>query len=117
MDYLGSDLSDEDDEYDFNNKGEEHSDDEDIESPIPTCDSEVKLAGSNPNVKDRSIYVHPVLNLVENLTQWKSSESQKNTNIRTQKDNYTPISTEPSFKENDQYFSLKLEINQLKKSN
>ncbi|KAF7120687.1 hypothetical protein RHSIM_Rhsim13G0039200 [Rhododendron simsii] len=39
-------------------------------------EEEVKKTGSNRNARDRSVYVHPVLNPVENLAQWKAVKSK-----------------------------------------
>ncbi|CAJ1899887.1 unnamed protein product [Sphenostylis stenocarpa] len=50
---------------------------EEVESPIPMHDKDVKSIGLNPNVRDRSMYVHSVLNPVENLTQWKAVKAKR----------------------------------------
>ncbi|CAL0321322.1 unnamed protein product [Lupinus luteus] len=36
----------------------------------------------NPNARDRSVYLHPVLNPVENLTQWKVVKSKRTKPLR-----------------------------------
>ncbi|KAI4349354.1 hypothetical protein L6164_009950 [Bauhinia variegata] len=141
LDYGDSDLSDEDDEDDYsdmeeelNEFGEEIEDGSrtrttaaakvfaDEESPIPNSNREVKSAASNLNARDRSTYVHPVLNPVENLSQWKAIKAKRTQPLRPQKENYNsnqesqiPFSAEPSFKERS--FSSKPESNQSKKLN
>ncbi|KAK1267202.1 hypothetical protein QJS04_geneDACA000033 [Acorus gramineus] len=60
----------------------------------------------NRAVRDRSQYVHPVLNPVENLSQWKSVKSKKPTlekhprkeNIDAKLELEVPFSPEPTFK-------------------
>ncbi|CAL0299659.1 unnamed protein product [Lupinus luteus] len=91
LDYEASDLSDDDDDDD-------EGDDQEFEggmvypSPIQIRDSsdDVNSIGLNlnPNARDRSVYVHPVLNPVENLTQWKVVKSKRTTPLRPQKENY-----------------------------
>lgn len=117
--YGESDLSDEDDLlHDDSDIGEDYEEDDDediaysrartcavqitnaeqeVESPIPSG------TNANLNVRDRSVYVHPVLNPVENLTQWKALKSKgKRTpvaappSLMPQKENCI---SEPSFKE------------------
>ncbi|KAK9087801.1 hypothetical protein Syun_030195 [Stephania yunnanensis] len=78
------------------------NDDKEVNSPFrapqqPIC--------SNPSARDRSNYVHSVLNPVENLSQWKVVKAKpggtplkplkENTNLE---DLNIPISSEPSFK-------------------
>ena len=85
-----SDLNDEDDEGDDDSdmgESEEHNNEicNDIEedgreSSIPISrlnDKELNSIGLNPSARDRSIYVHRMLNLVENLTQWKAIKSKR----------------------------------------
>ncbi|XP_019429102.1 PREDICTED: protein JASON-like isoform X1 [Lupinus angustifolius] len=87
LDYEASDLSD-DEEGD----NEEFEDGMVYSSPIQMCDNsdDVNSMGlnSNPNARDRSVYVHPVLNPVENLTQWKVVKSKRTKPLSPQKENY-----------------------------
>ncbi|XP_020970739.1 uncharacterized protein LOC107624165 isoform X3 [Arachis ipaensis] len=99
-DYGVSDLSDEDEECD--EMVEEFEEDRvkiDVdhvvtegvmESTIQNCESDLKPFGVNPNARDRSAYVHPVLNPVENLTQWKSVKAKRTVSspLKPQKENY-----------------------------
>ncbi|XP_019460065.1 PREDICTED: uncharacterized protein LOC109359824, partial [Lupinus angustifolius] len=77
LDYRASDLSG-DDEGDNGDFEEEHG--MVYSSPTQTYDNsdDVNSVGLNlnPNARDRSVYVHPVLNPVENLTQWKVVKSE-----------------------------------------
>jgi len=106
MEYWDSDLTDEDEDEDEDDSdmGEEYDevgeDFEDgtvysrsrngdnegvvaeVESPIP-----VKSIGLNRNVRDRSVYVHSVLNPVENLTQWKAVKAKRAPALVSQKEN------------------------------
>ncbi|CAL5207063.1 unnamed protein product [Lathyrus oleraceus] len=61
---------------------------EEVESPIPICEKDVETIGFNPNARDRSVYVHPVLNPVENLSQWKAVKARRRPTLRPQKENY-----------------------------
>ncbi|WJX11920.1 hypothetical protein P8452_02469 [Trifolium repens] len=62
---------------------------EEVESPIiATCERDLKTIGFNPNARDRSVYVHPVLNPVENLSQWKIVKAKRTPRLRPQKENY-----------------------------
>ncbi|CAI0386199.1 unnamed protein product [Linum tenue] len=63
------------------------------------CFPEVGIEKSGQNVRDRSGYVHPVLNPVENLTQWKAAKSKKSA---------PPQLNQPCDKENDQEPSFKV---------
>ncbi|KAK4281324.1 hypothetical protein QN277_012835 [Acacia crassicarpa] len=126
MDYGVSDLSDEDSDM-GEEFGEDFDDDiecsrartcavqkaaKEMKSPIPTgslCESEAKPIVMNPNARDRSVYVHPVLNPVENLTQWKAVKAKRTPPPIRQKENSNsneeyqiPFSSEPSFKERSQ---------------
>lgn len=102
MEYWDSDLSDEDDGdsdmgEEFDEVGEDFEDGivsganqvfvEEVESPIPVYDKDVKSIVSNRNVRDRSVYVHPVLNPVENLTQWKAVKAKRTPPLVSQKEN------------------------------
>ncbi|CAN6545292.1 unnamed protein product [Malus baccata var. baccata] len=83
---------------------------EDFDSPMP-----MKPAGLDHNVRDRSGYVHSVLNPVENLTQWKALKAKGTPLMKPQKENFTQdqeprisFSSEPSL-------SFKLKTDQDKK--
>ena len=147
MDYGDSDVTDDDDDDDgdgdgdmgeeYDKFGEDFEDGlvcskartavnqvfvEEVEDPIVTCDRDVRSIGSNVNARDRSVYVHPVLNPVENLTQWKAVKAKRAPPLRSQKENYissqesrAALSAEPSFKEPS--FSLKSETDPSKKLN
>ncbi|KAJ4720868.1 Protein JASON-like [Melia azedarach] len=81
-----------------------------VNSPMPKCgggaNKEVEEIGFNGNARDRSQYVHSVLNPVENLTQWKAvkgraippSKYQEKENVNLMQDLDMPICPEPSFK-------------------
>ncbi|XP_058759132.1 uncharacterized protein LOC131632400 [Vicia villosa] len=58
-----------------------------VESPIPICEKDVETIGFNPNARDRSDYVHPVLNPVENISQWKAVKARRRPTLRPQKEN------------------------------
>lgn len=66
----------------------------------------LKTLGSSKYARDRSGYVHSVLNPVENLTQWKSLKARTTPVLKQQKENVASshhepcilFSTEPSFK-------------------
>lgn len=72
--------------------------------------NEVKSTGSCRNARDRSQYVHSVLNPIENLTQWKEvqerpvppplkHQEKENTSLEQAMMNINiPVSEEPSFK-------------------
>ncbi|CAL5432591.1 unnamed protein product [Camellia sinensis] len=60
---------------------------------------EVKTIGSNRKARDRSVYVHPVLNPVENLTQWKAVKSNFTLPLKAQNENFTAFSSELTFKQ------------------
>jgi len=61
---------------------------EEVESPIPTCERDVKSIGVNFNARDRSVYVHSVLNPVENMAQWKVVKAKRTPRSRPQKENF-----------------------------
>ncbi|XP_028065954.1 protein JASON-like isoform X1 [Camellia sinensis] len=64
---------------------------EEVDSPLTKCglpEQEVKKIGSNQNARDRSVYVHTVLNPVENLTQWKAVKSKGTSPLKPQKENF-----------------------------
>ncbi|KAF2294895.1 hypothetical protein GH714_026879 [Hevea brasiliensis] len=52
---------------------------EEIESPAVVSGLPERELKPNPNVRDRSAYVHSVLNPVENLTQWKAVKAKGTT--------------------------------------
>lgn len=65
---------------------------EEVESPMPVSilnDQEVKTIKLKGSVRDRSDYVHPVLNPVENLSQWKTVKSRGTPRLKPQKENFT----------------------------
>lgn len=124
LDYEDSDLDDEDEdgELDFDDVYEDDNDGI-VESRIAggkvdskEVDSSVVTSGFNEGVKpdmvnraarDRSAYVHSVLNPVENLTQWKALKAKGKPQFKQQKENSTvdqepqcaSFSLEPSFQE------------------
>ncbi|KAK7284145.1 hypothetical protein RJT34_18885 [Clitoria ternatea] len=111
MDYWDSELTDEDDgdgdsdmEEEYDEVGQDFEEGivssllrngakevfvEEVESSVPMCDKDVKSIGlNNPNARDRSVYVHPVLNPVENLTQWKAVKAKRTPPLVSQKENF-----------------------------
>ncbi|KAK1397919.1 eisosome protein SEG2 [Heracleum sosnowskyi] len=81
---------------------------EDVDSPMLRVlpEQEVKTVVMNRNARDRSVYVHPVLNPVENLSQWKAVKSKGTSVLPNQKENTVAeeaprisFSLEPSFKQ------------------
>ncbi|XP_041008621.1 uncharacterized protein LOC121252859 [Juglans microcarpa x Juglans regia] len=98
---------------------------EEADSTKPICalpDGEMKPIGSNQYARDRSAYVHPVLNPVENLTQWKAVKAKGDPQLKPQKENFVSdretqvlSASEPSF--NGLSFSFKSETDQSKKLN
>ncbi|XP_024981813.1 uncharacterized protein LOC112518376 [Cynara cardunculus var. scolymus] len=107
-----SDYEDEDDDDGLENEEDYDDEDEDriicrevwCESiPIPSTESRTESSlldkvGSNSNARDRSAFVVPVLNPVENLTQWKALKSKgtppvKPFNFNQQKENSSLNST------------------------
>lgn len=73
---------------------------EEVESPMPTCERDVNSIGVNSNARDRSVYVHSVLNPVENMAQWKVVKAKRTPRSRPQKENFvsTNHDTEVSFR-------------------
>ncbi|CAL1357076.1 unnamed protein product [Linum trigynum] len=69
------------------------------------CFPELGIEKAGQNVRDRSAYVHPVLNPVENLTQWKAAKSKKSAPPLPSP---PQLNHQPSDKENDQEPSFKL---------
>lgn len=136
-----SDLDDEDEDEDEDEEEDEDSDGEieyedeivdskrgtfieEVNSPIAVCnlpEREVKPIGFNRSARDRSKYVHSVLNPVENLSQWKAVKGKGTQPAKLhQKENLTSyqeprlsFSSELSFKESS--FSFKSNIDQAKK--
>lgn len=124
LEYEDSDLDDEDEEgeLDFDDVYEDDNDGI-VESRIAgskvdskEVDSSVVTSGLNEGAKpimvnraarDRSAYVHSVLNPVENLTQWKALKAKGKPQFKQQKENSTvdqepqcaSFSLEPSFQE------------------
>lgn len=92
---------------------------EEVESPmlVPVVmhDQVVKAMKLKGNVRDRSDYVHPVLNPVENLTQWKTVKSRGTPQSKPQKENFTAeveaprisFSSEPTFKKSSSIYHPK----------
>ncbi|EXB53515.1 hypothetical protein L484_005945 [Morus notabilis] len=116
LDFEDSDLDDEDENGDEDDGEVEYEDEvielsrasEEVNSPMPVSgllESEVL----NKNVRDRSAYVHSVLNPVENLTQWKAvkARGKPKTRPQIQKENFTldqeepriSFNSEPAFKD------------------
>ncbi|KAG6668564.1 uncharacterized protein LOC122276525 [Carya illinoinensis] len=72
---------------------------------MPTCASnvrELKPPGLHQNARDRSQYVHSVLNPIENITQWKAvkaraaaPERQRKENIESMKNPTLPFTLKP----------------------
>ncbi|CAI9107569.1 OLC1v1006952C1 [Oldenlandia corymbosa var. corymbosa] len=67
---------------------------------------DVETVGPKVYARNRSDYVHPVLNPVENLTQWKTMKSKGTSQLKLQKENVTadfeaplPFSSEPTFRQ------------------
>lgn len=124
LDYVDSDLDDEDEdgELDFDDVYEDDNDGI-VESRIAgrkvdskEVDSSMVTSGFNEGGKpvmvnraarDRSAYVHSVLNPVENLTQWKALKAKGKPQFKQQKENSTvdqesqraSFNLEPSFQE------------------
>lgn len=99
---------------------------EEVKSPMAVsgfADQAIRPIGLNRNARDRSIYVHPVLNPVENLTQWKAVKSKGIPPLKPQKENFNadqeepriPFSSEPSFKQSS--FNFKSQSHRPKDSN
>lgn len=61
---------------------------EEVDSPIPTYERDVESIGVNFNARDRSVYVHSVLNPVENMAQWKVVKAKRTPRSRPQKENF-----------------------------
>lgn len=110
MEYWDSDLTDEEEDDGDSDMGEEYEEVgedfedgivylrsrngannqgvfEELESSIHVYDKDVKSMGLNRNVRDRSVYVHPVLNPVENLSQWKAVKAKRTPPLVSQKEN------------------------------
>ncbi|CAJ1968216.1 unnamed protein product [Sphenostylis stenocarpa] len=117
IDYGESDLSDEDDDVireECKELGADFGEDGIVATTaadhVFVEEVDVKAIDSNPNARDRSVYVHPVLNPVENLTQWKVVKAKK-TPVRPQKENEFGNGVKES------PFSLKSESDTSKKLN
>ncbi|KAK7277486.1 hypothetical protein RJT34_22499 [Clitoria ternatea] len=122
IDSVFSDLLDDDDDNDIreeecNELGEDFKEDGmtlatnvavDHHHHVFVEEVDVKSIGSNPNARDRSVYVHPVLNPVENLTQWKVVKAKRTTPSRPQKENQVAFGVkEPSLSLNSETDSFK----------
>lgn len=126
LDFGDSDVDEDEDEDEDEDDGEIDYEDEIIEprrgafmdrgtseevnSPMPVSglpESEIQPLGLNRNARDRSGYVHSVLNPVENLSQWKAVKAKGTPNMKPQKENFKfdqeppriSFSSEPAFKE------------------
>ncbi|CAB4291435.1 unnamed protein product [Prunus armeniaca] len=126
LDSEDSDLDDEDEDDYYDDDAELEYEDEIVESnkgvSIPQISTEdfdspmpIKPTGLNHNARDRSGYVHSVLNPVENLTQWKAVKAKGTSLMKLQKENFTldqepriSFSSEPSL-------SFKSKVDQHKK--
>ncbi|KAJ7977200.1 Protein JASON [Quillaja saponaria] len=135
LDYDGSDVSDEEEDDDLGGEYDEFYDGmidsrtrfsaaktEDVESGNSICGLSGGEVKPNPNARDRSVYVHSVLNPVENLTQWKAAKARGTSPLRHQKENFISnqepqvlFSSESGFKELS--FSFKSKSDQTKKLN
>ncbi|KAL8146916.1 hypothetical protein AgCh_004590 [Apium graveolens] len=99
---------------------------EEVDNPMPCGlpEKEVKTVVMNRNARDRSVYVHPVLNPVENLSQWKAVKSKGTSVLKPhQKENsvaeevpHISFSLEPSFKQSS-YSSNHQSNHQVKNQN
>ncbi|KAK7336898.1 hypothetical protein VNO77_17449 [Canavalia gladiata] len=97
-DYWDSDLTDDDDDDDDDDgdsdMGEEYDElGEGFEDGIVYSSSrnganQVRDEDVNPNARDRSLYVHSVLNPVENLTQWKAVKAKRAPSLMSRKENF-----------------------------
>ncbi|KAK4848373.1 hypothetical protein QYF36_012176 [Acer negundo] len=119
IDYEDSDLDDEEDDdgvLDYDNNM--YEEDGIVESKIVVAKEEiegaVKPIRANGSARDRSAYIHSVLNPVENLTQWKALKTKEKPQLKQQKENFAldeepraSFSLEPSFKELSDYQSNK----------
>lgn len=74
--------------------------------PLPASPNQkLEMLGTNRIARDRSQYVHSVLNPVENLTQWKAvkaraippSRHKMKENVLLEQEPRTPSSSKPSF--------------------
>ncbi|KAK7393370.1 hypothetical protein VNO78_21923 [Psophocarpus tetragonolobus] len=118
IDYGESDLGDENDDV-IREECNESVDDFGEDGIVATTaadhvfveEVDVKSIGSNSNARDRSVYVHPVLNPVENLTQWKVVKAKRTPPLRPQKENEFGVGVKES------PFSLKSESDTSKKLN
>lgn len=90
-----------------------------VESPMKMSslpNQEVNTLGLNKNARNRSDYVHSVLNPVENLTQWKTLKSKVALQLKPQKENITAefeaprtsfSSKQPTFEQSSSSFKPK----------
>ncbi|KAA8550720.1 hypothetical protein F0562_002404 [Nyssa sinensis] len=98
---------------------------EEVESPMTMSGlPEQQVKSIRSCARDRSVYVHPVLNPVENLSQWKAVKSKGAPPLKPDKENCTAdqeaaprisFSLEPSFKQSS--FNFKSRFDQSKNSN
>ncbi|XP_010522560.1 PREDICTED: eisosome protein SEG2 [Tarenaya hassleriana] len=88
-------YSDSDDYYETKllNQAKDVYTEEIADNGLDIGEIEAKPRGSNASARDRSGYVHPVLNPVENLSQWKAVKSKRRaTPIQNQKENLNLVS-------------------------
>ncbi|XWS31384.1 hypothetical protein CRYUN_Cryun23aG0071400 [Craigia yunnanensis] len=112
LDHEESDLDDdEDDDYEDFDDGAVDS--RDRIPGLGGVTKEVKPIGLIRGVRDRSGNVHPVLNPVENLTQWKSVKAKGATPFKLQKENLSLEQEEPrlSFSSNPSFNELSFSFN------
>ncbi|TXG63877.1 hypothetical protein EZV62_010871 [Acer yangbiense] len=129
IDYEDSDLDEEEDEDDDGvlDYDDLYEEDGIVESKIDVAKEEIEEAvkpmRANGSARDRSAYIHSVLNPVENLTQWKALKTKGKPQLKQQKENFAldeepraSFSLEPSFKELSLSFKSKSDY-QSNKSN
>ncbi|KAJ8534639.1 hypothetical protein K7X08_016367 [Anisodus acutangulus] len=120
-----SDLDDEcdldEDDDDYEDSDCESVKEQEVDSPTLMFDVPEKetIKGETKGyVRDRSAYIHPVLNPVENLSQWKTVKSkpaQPSKRLQPQKENFTAevegtrasFSLEPTYKQSSSSFKPK----------
>ncbi|XP_060181171.1 uncharacterized protein LOC132610790 [Lycium barbarum] len=90
---------------------------QEVDSPTLMFEKETRKGETKRYVRDRSAYIHPVLNPVENLTQWKTikSKAAEPLKLQPQKENLAAevegprasFSLEPTFKQSSSSFKTK----------
>ncbi|KAJ8558177.1 hypothetical protein K7X08_004943 [Anisodus acutangulus] len=124
-DFGDSDLDDEcdldEDEDDYEDSYCESVKEQEVDSPMLMFDvleKETRKGETKGYVRDRSAYIHPVLNPVENLSQWKTIKSKIAEPLKLQppqKENFASevegprasFSLEPTFKQSSSSFKIK----------